>query len=395
MNQAKEVDKTMDDVSEEDSSDIDTETLALYQSASPLVLQLFKGQSLTKEIKDGFSEINEKIKDHNKERFSENEVDGLQISVRRLENFLDNASPFLAKLKTDRSDEEAKKGLAKVNQELLEHNKQNHYPTSWQIRFHGPMDDLLASIPVPTEIDVPYSEGLTQDGGKIIRYTNHGKGNHSFLVLVDGRFYFKGTKDIGETAANSYVQNEGSAFKMGTFYGEEKYQVKYSKTYFKELEQNQDPGRPAITFLGAARRSYRTKTGKTLPSECCVILIRDGKNEWYDVFARSVWVKLYKNDAGRRFDKYWRDLGLKPSEKDVDDGKLDDGKSDDGKQGRQGRTTDNPLQDDVKQLKKDVEALQSLGEVVRSLQTNMKMMTETMDRFTKTMESLNTAATTS
>ena len=94
--------------------------------------------------------------------------------------------------------------------------------------------------------------------------------------------------------------------------------MKYSKTYFKLLKQNQDPNRPAVTFLSTARQSYRTKTSKTLPSECCVILIRDSRNKWYDVFARSVWVKLYKSDAGRRFDKYWRDLGLKPSEKNED-----------------------------------------------------------------------------
>lgn len=383
MNQAKEVDKSMDDIQEDDPSVVDAETLALYQSASPLVLQLFKGQSLTNDLKDGFSEINEKIREHNKGRFNENEVEGLQISVRRLENFLQSASPFLAKLKTDRSNEEAKKGLAKVNEELFEHNEQNHYPTSWQIRVHGPMDDLLASIPVPTEIDVPYSEGLTQDGGKIIRYTNHGKEKYSFLVLVDGRFYFKGTKDIGETAANSYIQNEESAFKMGTFYGEKKYGVKYSKTYFKELEQNQDPDRPAVTFLGAARRSYRTKTGKTLPPECCVILIRDGEKEWYDVFARSLWVKLYKSDAGRRFDKYWRDLGLKPSEKDMDDDTLDI------KRDQQDRTDDRSLRDDVKKLQQDFKGLQSLSQTVLALQNNMKTMSDTMAQFTKAMESLN------
>ncbi|KAH8691915.1 hypothetical protein BGW36DRAFT_386552 [Talaromyces proteolyticus] len=103
---------------------------------------------------------------------------------------------------------------------------------------------------------------------------------------------------------------------MGTYYGEEKYGIKYTKQYFNTLRKlEKKDGTPYLYFLGAARRSDSTKSKRIMPAEYCVIGIRDPdlKTGWYDVFKRSTFVNLYGNDAVRRIDNYWKDLGEKPS----------------------------------------------------------------------------------
>ncbi|EED22506.1 hypothetical protein TSTA_060040 [Talaromyces stipitatus ATCC 10500] len=197
------------------------------------------------------------------------------------------------------------------------------------------LSELMGSRSVSTKIGVSVSPGSTLDGGKILRYNEYfaqkpkddGNGEeakkekrpprYNFLVWNDGEYSMKTGKEVGQSAIDGYFKDgKESKLKIGEYYGQRRHGITYSRKYFSDLlELTKKTGVDNLLFLGAVRKAPRTPTGRTMPPEHCVIGIRDPNinAEWYEVFTRSAWTKFYGDEAGHRFDDYWKERGQKPS----------------------------------------------------------------------------------
>lgn len=194
------------------------------------------------------------------------------------------------------------------------------------------LSELMGSRSVSTKIGVSVPAGSTLDGGKILRYNEyfaqHSKGEgdtqkekrlprYNFLVWNDGEYSMKTGKEVGQTAIDGYFKDgKENKLKIGEYYGERRHGITYSRKYFSDLlELTKKTGVENLLFLGAVRKGPRTPSGRTMPPEHCIIGIRDPNTdaEWYEVFTRSAWTKFYGDEAGHRFDDYWKDRGQKPS----------------------------------------------------------------------------------
>lgn len=194
------------------------------------------------------------------------------------------------------------------------------------------LSELMGLRSVSTKIGVSVIPGSTLGGGKILRYNEYfaqkSKGDdgaekekrpprYNFLVWNDGEYSMKTGKEVGQTAIDGYFKDgKEKKLKIGEYYGERRHGITYSRKYFSDLlERTKKTGIDTLLFLGAVRKAPRTPSGRTMPPEHCIIGIRDPdiNAEWYEVFTRSAWTKFYGDEAGHRFDEYWKERGQKPS----------------------------------------------------------------------------------
>lgn len=321
----------------------DETTRSLYDEATPFIAKMLEDfEDFQMEAAEEVDKIKEKIREHNLKNMSEDDAEELMIKDADIVTIAGDGSEDLAELRKNPSNDAARERLEEINRKLSEFNKEHHYPPEWKIKLPpkptpvqppnvrpgGLLSGMLGSKSVSTAIEVACPAGSTPEGGRIIRYSEffvpsekkreEGKEpRYNFLVWDDGLYYLKTGKEIGDAAKNAYLSTS-SKVKMGEYYGEKHFGVKYSRQYFNRLrglERQEGVQGKYILWLGAARRSSMTKTGRTMPPEYCVIGINDpDKNaEWYDVFTRSAFTRLYGNDAGHRFDEYWRALNEEPS----------------------------------------------------------------------------------
>lgn len=378
----------------------DATTKSLYESATPYIRALLdQPESRNEEAKTKLDEINENIKHHNATSMSESDAELLMIDDVEFNRWSLDTVEKRKDLQEEPSNVYLRRKLDKVNDELLRFIKERHYPDTWIFRLPSAGDNfdaMLASIQTSTEMEVAFDPGATPDGGKIHRYNQYFGTRYNFLVQMEGRFYIKTGKDIGSAATNAYINNTNK-MKMGTYYGEQQYGIKYTKTYFKKLQElDKSDGRTRhLYFLGSARRAPMTKSGRTMPLEFCIIGIRDPElnQNWYDVFKRSDLVKFCGDDMNRRITQYWEDLGEEPSRrKDLKDDAATPTTASSG-----GRTTrsSNPsneatksLRDDIEKLRSDVSRIMPVADAVTQLQEHMKQMTEKMLQLTQSIEEM-------
>jgi hypothetical protein len=388
----------------------DAETISLYKEATPIVLQYLRDVRLdATNITGDLEEINQKISAHNASLGDEHKM--LMINTRALYSYIQESRPDLKLLKNDLQDEQARARLKKIQAELLQFDKDHHYPTSWVLSIPGAssLEEMLGRAPVSTVMGLECAPGATFDGGKILRYNEffvkrvkNERGEdtdeiesavYNFLVENEGRFYIKSGKDIGKAAATAYVAKENeNKFKMGTYYGEKKYGIKYTKSFFKDLQKlEKETGERYLYFLGAARKSFETKSRRTMPPEHCVVGIKHpGTNEeWYDVFTKSKLVQLYGDDIKKRISEYWKDVGERPSEKSpvAKDGK-DTGNSSDAAANATTGQAMGALQESVEQLSRKVQSMEGTLDRVSRLEDIMTTLAANMNQLTVSVKAL-------
>jgi hypothetical protein len=268
------------------------------------------------------------------------------------------------------------------------------------------LSELIGSRSVSTKIGVSVSPGLTLDGGKILRYNEYfaqkqkGDSNdedakkekrlprYNFLVWNDGEYSMKTGKEVGQTAIDGYFKNgKESKFKIGEYYGERRHGITYSRKYFSDLlELTKKTGVDNLLFLGAVRKAPRTPTGRTMPPEHCVIGIRDPKinAEWYEVFTRSTWTKFYGDEAGHRFDDYWKERGQKPSFRVA----LQD---DDTSTGQSSNVENAALRKEIDQIRQEVKEIKSMKDDMetRIMAEMQKMTANIMTQMNEMMRQLS------
>lgn len=250
------------------------------------------------------------------------------------------------------------------------------------------LSELIGLRSVSTKIGVSVIPGSTLGGGKILRYNEYfaqkSKGDdgaekekrlprYNFLVWNDGEYSMKTGKEVGQTAIDGYFKDgKENKLKIGEYYGERRYGITYSRKYFSDLlERTKKTGIDTLLFLGAVRKAPRTPSGRTMPPEHCIIGIRDPdiNAEWYEVFTRSAWTKFYGDEAGHRFDEYWKERGQKPSFRVAL-------KDDDTSTGQNSNVENEALRKEIDQIRQEVKEIKSMKDDMETrIMAEMQKMT--------------------
>uniref|UniRef100_A0A093V2R4 Uncharacterized protein n=1 Tax=Talaromyces marneffei PM1 TaxID=1077442 RepID=A0A093V2R4_TALMA len=265
------------------------------------------------------------------------------------------------------------------------------------------LSQLMGLRSVSTKIGVSVIPGSTLGGGKILRYNEYfahkSKGDdgaekekrpprYNFLVWNEGEYSMKTGKEVGQTAIDGYFKDgKESKLKIGEYYGERRYGITYSRKYFSDLlELTKKTGVDNLLFLGAVRKAPRTPTGRTMPPEHCVIGIRDPNinAEWYEVFTRSAWTKFYGDEAGHRFDDYWKERGQKPSFRVAL-------KDDDASAGQSSNVENAALRKEIDQIRQEVKEIKSMKDDMetRIMAEMQKMTANIMTQMNEMMRSMS------
>ncbi|EED13983.1 hypothetical protein TSTA_102130 [Talaromyces stipitatus ATCC 10500] len=174
---------------------------------------------------------------------------------------------------------------------------------------------------ISTTREANFAEGFSASGNQIMRYKafftpsekkqKEGK-KPTYQVLTfqepkDGmpaQWRLESGSDVGEDAVEAYVKNS-NALKMNEYYGEKVMQIKYSKEFFAKYHTE---------FLYALRKSDRTKSGRTMPPEYCILGFNYNGKQWWDLFSRSAYGNFWGHKrAGIRIDQWWTERGEEPS----------------------------------------------------------------------------------
>ncbi|RAO71496.1 uncharacterized protein BHQ10_007508 [Talaromyces amestolkiae] len=265
------------------------------------------------------------------------------------------------------------------------------------------LSELMGSKSVSTKIGVSVIPGSTVGGGKILRYNEYfaqrSKGDDSaekgkrpprynFLVWNEGEYSMKTGKEVGQTAIDGYFRDgKESKLKIGEYYGERRHGITYSRKYFSELlERSRKTGIDTLLFLGAVRKAPRTPSGRTMPPEHCIIGIRDPdmNAEWYEVFTRSAWTKFYGDEAGHRFDEYWKERGQKPSFRVAL-------KDDDTNTGQDSNVENAALRKEIDLIRQEVKEIKSMKDDMetRIMAEMQKMTANIMTQMNEMMKSMS------
>ncbi|KAL1873644.1 hypothetical protein Plec18167_006161 [Paecilomyces lecythidis] len=320
------------DMDENDPLTPDNETQSLYHQASQTIHRMIRQFDTDDQIEAELDQINEEIEEHNRLFVAEERIDELGIQNADILDIIRPGKEDFRALEKDPSNKAARETLEKINQKLRDYNQKHFYPADWVLHLpqsNKLLQKMLGSNPVNTAIDVDCPQGSTLDGGEILRYIEYfvpseeerkkGKEPRYSFVIWDttGRYYLKTGKEVGDAARRLYLQqDDAKKIKISQYYGEMRHGVKYSKQYFNRLRTlKTQEGNSCLQFLGAARRSPMTKSGRTMPQEYCVIWIDDPDigMGWFDVFRRSTWVNFFGNDANYRIDQYWMERQEDPS----------------------------------------------------------------------------------
>lgn len=174
---------------------------------------------------------------------------------------------------------------------------------------------------ISTTREANFAEGFSASGNQIMRYKafftpslekqKEGK-KPRYQVLTfqepkDGmpaQWRLESGSDVGEDAVEAYVKSS-SALKMNKYYGEKVIQITYSKEFFAKYHTE---------FLYSLRKSDRTKSGRTMPPEYCILGFNYNGKKWWDLFSRSAYGNFWgQKRAGIRIGQWWTERGEEPS----------------------------------------------------------------------------------
>jgi hypothetical protein len=327
------------DAMDEDSTDslpqADETTRGFYAEATPFIERLIVNIN-DEQAENSINDINEKIATHNKEnQMDEKTAERLEINLPEFTRLLVTAQEALESFLGNDLNNSLRKQLKDAVEKQSEFNKRFGYPDSWVVHIPAKpqarasrsqaakANQAFAAVAghashISVNIKPRVKPGSTSYGGTILRYWEHfkrkddpenerKKAKYTFFVREDGplgpEFRLKTGKEIGDTAMEAYLQSPDK-MKIGQYYGEEKFGVKYTKQFFKDY---------CLHYFGGCRRSSQTKSGRTMPQETCVVGFEYNENAWYDVITRSKFRSFAGGDADARCDQWWTDHGEGPS----------------------------------------------------------------------------------
>lgn len=181
--------------------------------------------------------------------------------------------------------------------------------------------------------------------------------------------------DVGEDAVEAYVKSS-KGLKMNEYYGEKFMGIKYSKEFFaKHLTE----------FLYALRKSDRTKMGRTIPPEYCILGFNYNVKQWWDLFSRSAYGNYWGHKrAGIRIDQWWTERGEKPSSRRALE--ADDQMSPSVRMS--GSLSTNEVRSDLRQeISKEVDI--KLDKMDKGVQASLKTLSEAISNLTQMVGDLN------